>query len=121
MMSERKKLLLQILDPKTRESTLEAYVHNSHNKLYLQTVIDVDFEIIPFSRINRYLNLQVDSIITHSRERELKVFPSNSYYTQADIEKEVLCYEELLRTRRVISSSDWISLTYNPVGNPVTL
>lgn len=102
---------LELLNPSTRQHVLDSYTFAFHAGLYLQNMMDIDFKYIPFSRIGEYINIRVESGRTDTKNRVINDLPLNPFISRIALEKEVLCYEELCRTREMMAVREWRKLT----------
>jgi hypothetical protein len=93
-------------------SGIEEYIFDRHCRPYMHILKNRDFRIIKFEKLDQYIpKVILGGIQTNTNNRDIDPFPTNRYFTQKDILKEIDLYENFLVTKEVITSEEWKELT----------
>lgn len=102
-----------------KEAVKEHTIFLVHSQPYMHQIVDYDFEVIKFENLKDYIppigdpiyNPRLQSGITNQTMRTYPEFPTNRYYTETDLLKEIDLYSGFIESKKEISVDDWLALT----------
>jgi len=110
------------LDPvPTKNEIRERVIFELHCKPYLHTIVDQNFRIIDFNKLEQYISrpksdkivnlFQSPTTFTKGLTNPKEHYVENSVFSLEDLESEYELYLQIMQTKEQISVEEWKNLT----------